>query len=127
ATPAELDRLARWGEHAGALRAPLLVEGSPSLVGMNDLAALSSAKKRLTQLEDPRAQLTRALASKDAARWICVTMNGPAVRLAWNAQTSRVKEPPFEEAAHDRGSIVFGASPYVIAILCAASHVKLGW
>jgi hypothetical protein len=52
------------------------------------------------------------------------------LRLPWDPQTSRVKEPPFEEASLDQGghgSIVFGASPYVIAILCAASHVKLGW
>ena len=124
-TPAALDRLGRWGELAAAMRAPLIVDGAPTLLGVPDLTALASAKKRMASSDEPRALLTRALAGRECARWICIALNGPALRLRWDAPTSRVKEPPFEEPAD--GAIVFGGAGYVLAALCAASHARLGW
>ena len=126
-TAAELERLERWATIAEAMRAPMIVNGGPTLLGLDDLGALASAKKRLASFEEPRALAVRNIASRDAMRWVTIAINGVVARLPYTTQAARVKDLPFAEDAADRASIVFAGAGWVVAALAAASYVRIGW
>ncbi len=124
---AELDRLARWAAVAAAMRAPLLVNGTPAMVGEPDLPSMITSKRRLTDVDEPRAVLTRALSTRDESRWIAIVLNRFVARLPYTAQSSRVRDITIEESANDRGAIVFAGGVWIVAALAAASYVRVGW
>ena len=126
-TPAELDRMERWATIAEAMRAPVVVNGAAALLGVDDLEALGKSKKRLTQHDDPRARALRAIASRDASRWLSIAINRVLVRLPYSASTSRVRDLSFAEDARDASAHVFAGAVYAVASLAAASYVRVGW
>jgi predicted component of type VI protein secretion system len=120
----DLDRAARWGEIAETYRAPIVVEGDPSLLGADSLASLGQSMRRLSSQDDARTAQVRALAGKESSRWLAVAMNGALVRAPYTPQTSRIKDPPYQE---DEAGHVFVSPVYVVGAVAARSYVKSGW
>lgn len=127
ATAAARERLERWGQMAESFRAPMIVNGHASMLGADDLPALGKTLRRVAAGDDPGSIAVRGLASREAARWITIALNGVLVRLPYSAQTARVRDLPFAEEPTDRGAHVFAGAAFVIAALCAKSYVKNGW
>jgi type VI secretion system ImpB/VipA family protein len=126
-TAADLAHLEAWASLGEGLLAPVLVGGTPTMLGLATLQQVAQSTSALSTSSDTRAVATRAAASRDAARWIAVVMNDVLVRPAHTTSTSRQEEPAFFEDADDEASSVFAAGAYVVAALCARSHARIGW
>jgi type VI secretion system ImpB/VipA family protein len=110
-----------------AIHAPILVSGTPELVGARDLAALGKSSRQLSSVDDPRAVAARAAASHDAMRWMFVALNGPLLRAPWDAQTGRVRGLPFAEDPTDASAWIAALPAFALAALCAKSFARTGW
>jgi type VI secretion system protein ImpC len=123
----DLARLEKWAGLAAGLLAPLVVSGHPSMLGVESLGQLARSTSALSTSDDGRAVVVRAVASREAARWVTIMLNDPLVRAAYTASTSRQQDPPFDEDPQDEGANVFAPGGYVVAALCARSYARLGW
>jgi len=123
-TQLALQRLETWAALAGVMRAPLVTNGVPAMLGVDTLPGLATVQKRLTQSDDPRALAVRATAAQDDTRWITVALNGVLVRAAYTAQTARLRDVPFAESVHGN---VFARPAFAIAALAAVAWVRTGW
>ena len=126
-TAADLSALERWAGRAEALLAPLVVGGRPEMLGSDSLAAIARSTSALSASDDPRAIAVRAVASREASRWLCIALNDPLVRAPYTPATARQEDPRFEQNAGDLGAHVFANAAMVIASLCARSFARLGW
>ena len=116
-----------WAETAEELHAPLLVNGHSSLLGASRVGELPKTLRRLAELQDPRVLSIRSAAGENACRWATVAMNGPLVRAAYSASSSRLREVAFSEGATDDAANVFAGPALAIAALCAQSFARTGW
>lgn len=125
AVTAQFEELAEWSKHAEQLRAPVVVQAHPTLVGVDRLSELSFSTRRHSSSDDPRAATARALSARDEMRWICLAMNPVLARPAYTSETSRLKEIAFAQ----RGDLadVFVNPGYVIGALCSASFARFGF
>jgi type VI secretion system protein ImpC len=121
---AELKRLEAWASIGAVMRAPIVTNGVPAMLGVDSLEALATVQKRLTQSDDPRALAVRAAAAQEDTRWITLALNGVLVRAAYTAQTARLREVPFSESAHGN---VFARPAFAIAALAAIAWVRTTW
>ncbi len=119
--------LATWAKACADCHAPIVVNGRPSMLGVTQMTDLPKAMRALGATADPRPEASRALSSDDATRWVTVAMNGPLVRAAYTSSSSRLREIAFSENPKDPASHVFAGASVAIGILCAQSHVRIGW
>lgn len=93
------------------LRAPVLVGGS-----VRDLLDDEDATRAL-----------KSVAASEWASWVTLAYNGGLLRSAYTAESSRVRDPRFEQDAASPGANVFASAPYLVAALCARSFREIGW
>jgi type VI secretion system ImpC/EvpB family protein len=127
ATAVDLDRLARWADIAEQMRAPLLTNGAPGVLGVDSLGAVAKLTRRRSTSDDPRSVAVRGFAARDASRWVVLALNGALARAPYTASTSRVRDFSFAEDAADAESHLFVGAALVIAALCAKSYTRTGW
>lgn len=118
-TPADLDRLERWAAQAAAIGAPLVTEGSASLLGVDSIADLGRTRSRLRASEDPRAIAVRAVSARDAARSVMLVANQVVLRAP---RATRVEGLRFEQT-----DVLLGSPVHVVAALAAERFAKSGW
>lgn len=123
---ADLKLMEAWGTLAEVLRAPLVLGASHELVGVDQLSDLAYSERRLGGSTDARAVAARAIAGRDAARWLCLTLNNVLVRPAFTTETSRSKEVPFGQTASEPRAHVFAGAYWAVACLAAESYVRTG-
>lgn len=121
ATPRELARMESWAEAAEAVGVPLVVNGTPALLGFDDMASLARTQRRLRSSEDPRAAALRAVAARDAARWLTLAMNRLVARPRHTAESARSGVVFTEDE-----ELTMGAA-WGVAALAAASFARCGW
>lgn len=126
ATAKELERLVKWSELAEGFRAPLVVNGHPSLLGESSLGALARTMRRISSQDDPRAAAMRAVAARESSRWLAIAFNGVLARAAYTQLTSRLRDIPFTEEGVAEANVFVGPA-FVVAALAAKSYVRLGW
>jgi type VI secretion system protein ImpC len=126
-TAADLAHLEAWASLGEGLLAPVLVGGRPSMLGLATVQQVAQSTSALSTSGDPRAVATRAVASRESARWVAVVINDVLVRPAHTTSSSRQEEPAFFEDPDDEASSVYAGGAYVIAALCARSHARIGW
>jgi type VI secretion system protein ImpC len=126
-TAADLAALEKWAARAESMLAPLVVGGEAEMVGGDTLSAIGRSTSALSASDDARAVLVRAVAAREASRWVAIVLNDPLVRLPYTSATGRQTDPGFDEDATDLGAHVFANGAFVIGALCAKSFVRLGW
>jgi len=126
-TAADLGALERWASRAEAMLAPLVVGGRPEMVGGESLGAIARSTSALSASDDARAIAVRAVAAREASRWVAIVLNDPLARLPYTPTTARQNDPGFEEDAGDLGAHVFTSGAFVVGALCARSFARLGW
>jgi type VI secretion system ImpB/VipA family protein len=122
--PDDARELHAWAELAEKMLAPLVVNGSPSLLGAARIAELP---KRLAEDEDPRPPDLRWVAAQEASRWVAVAMNGPIARASYTASSSRLRDVPFAEDPREQRNQVFAGPALAVAALCTQSFARTGW
>ncbi|MBL8721334.1 MAG: type VI secretion system contractile sheath large subunit [Myxococcales bacterium] len=123
-SPRDFDRLEVWAGHAANLRAPLLVEGAPTHLGFESIAALQRSERRLEAHDEPRARALRAFGASDDSRWVTLGINPLVLRNAHTKESARLRELAFEEPADAH---LFGNPCLAVVGLAATSWVKNGW
>ena len=118
----DLDRLERWAALAEGIGAPLVANGLPELVGVDDLASLGRTERRLRSSDDARASAVRSVAARDVTRWIALAMNGAAARPRHQGAVPRARNVSLDE-----GADLFIGPALLVASLCAASFERSGW
>lgn len=118
----DLDRLERWATLAEGIGAPLVANGLPELVGVEDLSSLGRTERRLRSSDDPRASAVRSVAARDATRWIALATNGAAARPRHQGPVPRSRGVSFDE----RDDLFIGPA-LMLASLCASSFERTGW
>jgi type VI secretion system protein ImpC len=123
ATARDIGALERWAEIAESLRAPLVVDAAPGLLGYDSLEDVARSTARISSSNDPRAVLFKSFAAKDSSRWVAVTLNRPLARAAYTADTARIRDISLRgSAGGDR--YLYGA--FTLAVLAARSFVRFG-
>ncbi|MBX3184487.1 MAG: type VI secretion system contractile sheath large subunit [Polyangiaceae bacterium] len=122
----DLKALEAWATLAELMRAPIVTAGSHELVGVDQLRELSFSERRHAGSTDPRAVAARAVASRDAARWVCLTLNRALVRSAYTEETARTKDIRFTQDPALPGAHVFIRGYWVVAALVMESFVRTG-
>jgi type VI secretion system protein ImpC len=123
----DLGLLEQWAGLAADLMAPIVLAGHPGMLGVDSLDRVARTTSSLSTSEDGRAVAVRGVASREASRWVMLVLNDPLVRAAYTPETSRLKEPPFEEDASDVAAHVFANGAYVVGALCVESYARSGW
>lgn len=118
----DLARIESWASLAERMGAPLVANGTPELLGENDLAMLGRSQRRLRASDDPRAVAVRSLAAKDATRWIALAMNGAVARPRHTGTVKRTNGLVLDE----RDELVMGAA-HLVATLACECFAKTGW
>ncbi|MBN2194432.1 MAG: type VI secretion system contractile sheath large subunit [Polyangiaceae bacterium] len=124
ASARDLDRIEEWGGIASSIPAPLVVGGTPALLGLGSLEEAGRTRRRLSSSDDPRAAAVRAVCSREPARWVCVALNGAMARDPYTVETSRVRDLPFAE---DPEAVAFFLNPaVVVGAIVARAFVRNG-
>jgi type VI secretion system ImpC/EvpB family protein len=106
---------------------PVLVNASPRLLGVADLAAVENLDNKSALFTAPAQAPWRALASKPELRWASIALNGVLARGPYDKTTSRVREAAVKELPDDEGAWVFLAPAYAVAVLVIQSFRDTGW
>ncbi|HEX9622689.1 MAG TPA: type VI secretion system contractile sheath large subunit [Polyangiaceae bacterium] len=121
-----LEWLETLAERASLIPAPLLVSGDASLLGHDSLADFARQSRATSQSDDERTLLFRSFCRKPAARWVAIVENGPLVRAAYDATSSRLRDLAFEQDWAEPRSAVFAPAHYVLGALVARCQASLG-
>jgi type VI secretion system ImpC/EvpB family protein/type VI secretion system ImpB/VipA family protein len=120
-------RLEAVANAAEAHNVPVLVNGSPRLLGVADLAGVEALDNKGALFAAPQQAPWRAAASKPALRWATIALNGVLARGPYDKTTSRVREAVVKELPDDEGAWVFLAPAYAVAVLVLQSFRETGW
>jgi type VI secretion system protein ImpC len=123
----DLALMEKWAGLASGLLAPIVLAGHPTMVGVDSLQQVARSTSALSASDDARAIALRAVASREASRWVTIVLNDPLVRAPYTQATSRLQQPHYDEDATDSDAHVFTNGAYVVGALCARSHARLGW
>lgn len=126
ATAADADRLSAWAGLAARLRLPLVVGGTPEMLGLGDVASIGRSRAVLETAESPLALQLRRVASSEAARWVCVALNSPLLRAAHDAQSARLRGLAFCES-DAQARHLFGNPAMIVGALLLDGHGRSGW
>lgn len=124
ATAHAVEALERWAEVAESLRAPLIADATPGLLGYETLDEVSRSSVRISASNDPRAVLFKSFAAKDASRWVALTLNRPMARPAYTTESARVRDMPI--AANGVGGDCYLYGAFALGVLAARSFVRYG-
>lgn len=124
---ASLARLEAIAAAAEAAVVPAVVNGTPRLVGADDLGAVERLDHKAGWIEAPERAPWRSTAAKPAMRWVTVALNGALGRLAYDKGASRVREAVVQETPADEAAIVWLAPAYVVGALVIGSFRATGW
>jgi hypothetical protein len=120
-TSADVARLEACAERAERLHAPLIASTTPAALGVDDLEALSRTQRRLGSPGDAKAAPLHAFMAKDAARWVCLALNGPLVSGPHRGNVAGV---PFQQ---DKSAYVAAIPAFAVAALSARAFSRDGW
>ena len=118
----DLDRLERWATRAEGIGAPLVANGLPELVGVDDLARLGRTQRRLRSSDDPRAAAVRSVAARDVMRWVALAANGALARPRHQGAVPRAGGVALDE----REDLFIGPA-LLVASRCTSSFERTGW
>jgi type VI secretion system ImpC/EvpB family protein/type VI secretion system ImpB/VipA family protein len=120
-------RLEAVANAAEAHNVPVLVNGSPRLLGVADLAGVEGLDNKGALFAAPQQAPWRAAVAKPALRWAAIALNGVLARGPYDKNTSRVREAVVKELPDDEGAWVFLAPAYAVATLVLQSFRETGW
>jgi predicted component of type VI protein secretion system len=121
---AQLEAVANAAE---AHNVPVIVNGSPRLLGVTDLAGVEHLDNKGALFTAPQQAPWRAIASKPALRWVSIALNGILSRGPYDKTTSRVREAAVKELPDDEGAWVYLSPSYAVATLVLQSFRDTGW
>jgi type VI secretion system protein ImpC len=116
-----------WANVASDMRSPLVVDGGPSVLGLDFIGELARVKRSPPAPDDARLAHLRSAVEDGATAWVTMALNGPLVRPAYTAAASRLRDISFAEDAKDQKSHVFAGPAVAVAVLCAKSHARVVW
>ncbi len=119
-TPADLDRLERWAAIGEATMTPIVVGGTPALLGFDDLATLARSSRRFRDPDGARAIAFASLRARPALRWAVVAMNRVVARPLHEARIGGLE---LREEARD--TLRVGAG-FAVLIAAARAHARAG-
>ncbi len=120
-------RLAAIALTAEAYTVPVVVNGSPKLLGLASLDEVERYDNKAALFEAPARAPWRALAFKPELRWVSIALNPVLARGPYDKSTSRVREAVVRELPDDDAARVWTAPAYLLGALIAASFRETGW
>lgn len=126
-TPLSFARLEAIAEAGEAYNVPVIVNGAPKLLGVDDLRGVEKLDNKAALFQAPQQAPWRAVASKPSLRWVTIAMNGVLARPPYDKTTSRVREAAIKELPDDEGAFVWMSPCYVVGALVLASFRETGW
>jgi type VI secretion system ImpC/EvpB family protein len=121
---ARLEALAKVAED---YTCPVVVNGSPKLLGVDDLGSVERLDNKGGLFSAPAAVTWRSAAYKPVHRWITVAMNRVLARQAYDKKTSRLREGTIAEMPNDAGSVVWLSPAHLVGTLVMGSFRDTGW
>lgn len=126
-SPLSFARLETIADAAEAFTVPVIVNGTPKLLGLDDLRGVEKLDNKAALFQAPQQAPWRSLAGKSALRWVAIAMNGVLARPPYDKTTSRVREAAIKELPDDEGAFVWMSPAYVIGSLILTSFRETGW
>jgi type VI secretion system ImpC/EvpB family protein/type VI secretion system ImpB/VipA family protein len=124
ASLSRLEELARIGEtHA----VPVVVNGSAALLGVDQLGDVERLDHKMSLFSAPHQAPWQSLAARPVMRWVTIAMNGALGRVAYDKQSSRVREAIVQEHPADEGAVVYLRPAYLVGVLIAQSFKDTRW
>ncbi len=120
-------RLEAVANAAEAYTLPVIVNGSPKLLGVGDLAEVEKLDNKAALFAAPERAPWRAAAAKPALRWVSIALNGVLSRGPYDKSTSRVREAAIKELPDDEGAWVYLSPSYAVGVLVLTSFRDTGW
>ncbi|HVY47332.1 MAG TPA: type VI secretion system contractile sheath large subunit, partial [Minicystis sp.] len=115
---ARLEKLAGVAEDATA---PVLVNASPALLGVESLRDVERLDNKAGLFQAPERVPWRSTAAKGPLRWVTLAANRMLARPPFDKQTSRVREANVKELPDDEGAWVWLEPAWGVASLALAS------
>jgi type VI secretion system protein ImpC len=126
-TPASWNRLQAIAEVAEAHTVPTVINGSPRLLGVDDLSAVERLDNKAGLFDAPQQAPWRSASSKPETRWVTIAMNGVLARTGYDKATSRIREAVVKELPDDAGAAVWLSPAFVVGTLIMGSFRDTGW
>jgi type VI secretion system ImpC/EvpB family protein/type VI secretion system ImpB/VipA family protein len=126
-TAASLSRLEEIARIAETHAVPVLVNGSPALLGVDKVGDVERLDHKMSLFSAPHQAPWQSLAARPAMRWVTIAMNGALGRAAYDKQTSRVREAVVQEHPADEGAVVYLQPAYLVGLLIAQSFKDTRW
>lgn len=117
ATARDRNALVAWAQAGEALRAPVVTNGTPEILGFDSLEAFGRTSRGLARSDDPRAAAFRTVAANEASRWLVVALNGVMARPRHSKENAREGVQVLETS-----DLFFGAAFGVAALVAGSVH-----
>lgn len=121
---ARLEAIAEVAEHHTV---PAIVNGTPKLLGLDDLRGLERLDNKAGLFQTPQQAPWRSVSAKPSLRWVSIAVNGMLGRAPYDKTTSRVREAVVKELPDDEGAFVWIEPAYAVATLVLTSFRETGW
>lgn len=112
---------------AAAAFAPLVVAASPALLGVDRFADLAMASEAAAALDDGDHARWRALATREDARFACVTLPRVLARAPWQPDPARDGGLAYREHAPSARQRTWTLACYAFAAAVCRSQASHGW
>jgi type VI secretion system ImpC/EvpB family protein len=126
-SPLSFARLETIADAAEAFTTPVIVNGTPRLLGLDDLRSVEKLDNKAALYQAPQQAPWRSIAEKPALRWVAIAMNGVLARPPYDKTTSRVREAAIKELPDDEGAFVWMSPAWVVGSLVLSSFRDTGW
>ncbi|MEO7328851.1 MAG: type VI secretion system contractile sheath large subunit [Minicystis sp.] len=126
-SPLSFARLETIADAAEAFTIPVIVNGTPRLLGLEDLRGVEKLDNKAALYQAPQQAPWRAIAENPALRWVAIAMNGVLARPPYDKTTSRVREAAIKELPDDEGAFVWMSPAWVVGSLILSSFRDTGW
>jgi len=126
-TAASLSRLEEIARIAETQAVPVIVNGSALLLGVDQIGDVERLDHKMSLFTAPHQAPWQSLAARPTMRWVTIAMNGALGRVAYDKQSSRVREAIVQEHPADEGAIVYLRPAYLVGVLIAQSFKDTRW
>jgi type VI secretion system ImpC/EvpB family protein len=123
----DISLMTTFASIAAAAFVPTVLAASPALLGVDRFEDLALSSDLTSTLEDHDHARWRAAASREDARFICVTLPRVQARPRWTVHPDHAGGLRYQEHAPGSRERTWSVAGYAFAALVARSHADHGW
>jgi type VI secretion system ImpC/EvpB family protein/type VI secretion system ImpB/VipA family protein len=112
---------------AESYNVPAVLNASPRLLGVSDLAEVEKLDNKGALFTAPQQVVWRSVAAKPPLRWVSMALNGMLARTPYDKNSSRVREAVIKELPDDPSAHVYLNPAYALGALVLQSFCDTRW